>query len=858
MTIASQTRTAGPFTGTGLLVTYPFAFKIFAGSDLLIQQTDAVGNVTNWTLGANFSVVLNSDQSVSPGGTVTPFVALPTGYTLNFTSAVALTQPASLTNSGGFFPKTIEDALDRLTILIQQALGFIGGALRVPEIGGVTTLPSAAARANTVLAFDSNGNPIASVPVSGTSAALAILLAGSALATQGAGASGFNPTLNYVAATIGQRLEEQISPSSFPWNAKFDNATDDTAAINACFAWALAKKLRVEMPSGIAITSGKIVHPAGVHCQGAGSGGYTPLTGLSNGGTIIQTTSTDQAWQAGQGAIVLDVQTRVANWAALPYQQGTYPQGTGNTPFGFVGAQSAMFIRCVAFGFASTSFAPQGATVHINHCFGIQSGTGLLIGAVSNGSSCTILNGVLTVGGNVTGLPFAVGQLLNFIPSANTATGCTIAGGVLTVPGAPTGDAYSIGQQLVGANIPANLSIASFGTGTGGAGTYNLAIPAGGTIPTIGTGQAIAAVGQSTNISIGSLGTGTGGAGTYNLLFNGAAATLTVSGARTLTGSVPATDGWCTDSVFMFNAGSAGIDGSAGNFWRYLGNRIEWNARYGIVTGPESNGVGNIGDRNGWGGIYMLDGDWGVAWSANYWSRNGCGGDPVQGFGRWGFSIPTDISWVPTPPAESCHVKLGFQRRVTFVGNTFRPGRSDGNDGALAPAFIYQFDGASGATPIGDLRIRNNSGDQFDTTPGFNAAAYGNIGAIATGTDTALVSYFINGFEVGPSVMQVNGLKSLSPPAGAAASFVFNVPKMSGGPTWIWVRPASGTVGQVIKTTHWGDGGGGSLNVNFVNEGGTVFTTAAAIAAGAAGQPYNQITLTFNAACFASTVFLAA
>jgi hypothetical protein len=212
MTIASQSRIAGPFTGTGLLVSYPFAFKVFTTADLQIQQTDTSGTLTLWTLGANYTVVLNSDQNVSPGGTITPLVALPAGYVLNVTSAVPLTQGASLTNAGGFFPKTIEDALDRLTILIQQALGTITGALRVPEIGGISTLPAAALRANNLLSFNSNGDPIAVAPASGSSAALATSLA-STLPGLGAALSGSNDAANYFnGATVEAILQEIGNP----------------------------------------------------------------------------------------------------------------------------------------------------------------------------------------------------------------------------------------------------------------------------------------------------------------------------------------------------------------------------------------------------------------------------------------------------------------------------------------------------------------------------------------------------------------------------------------------------------------------------------------------------------------------
>ena len=206
MTISTQTRTAGPFTGTGLIVPYPFSFKVFQASDLLLFKTDSGGTQTQLTISTDYTVVLNADQNTSPGGTVTLLVALPVGSTLSGTSGVPVTQTASLTNAGGFFPKTIEDALDRLTILMQQQ-GFvgIGQTLRVPEVGGVPLVAAASARANNLLGFDSNGNPIAVAPVNGSAASLAIDLANAALAAKGAGQVAYNPALAYTSG-IGQVL----------------------------------------------------------------------------------------------------------------------------------------------------------------------------------------------------------------------------------------------------------------------------------------------------------------------------------------------------------------------------------------------------------------------------------------------------------------------------------------------------------------------------------------------------------------------------------------------------------------------------------------------------------------------------
>jgi hypothetical protein len=58
------------------------------------------------------------------------------------------------------------------------------------------------------------------------------------VATPGTGQPGFDPTLNCAAGTIGKRLRDcGVNVSDFPWSAKFDGVTDDTAAIQACIAW---------------------------------------------------------------------------------------------------------------------------------------------------------------------------------------------------------------------------------------------------------------------------------------------------------------------------------------------------------------------------------------------------------------------------------------------------------------------------------------------------------------------------------------------------------------------------------------------------------------------------------------------
>lgn len=258
MTISTQTRTAGPFIGTGLVVGYPFTFKVFQTSDVLVVVQDTSGVQSTLTIGTDYTVVLNADQNAAPGGTVTPLVALTVGYSLTLTSNVPVTQNASLTNAGGFFPKTIEDALDRLTILMQQQ-GFVssGQTLRVPEIGGVPLLSTAAQRANNLLGFDSSGNPVAVAPVSGSAVSLATDLTNNTLSAKGAGQVGFDYAPAYAAlssgwgtrlANRGYNMLRQVTPSL--WAAILNGTSTDnhSAAIVAGVAAATAAGLQPYFP----------------------------------------------------------------------------------------------------------------------------------------------------------------------------------------------------------------------------------------------------------------------------------------------------------------------------------------------------------------------------------------------------------------------------------------------------------------------------------------------------------------------------------------------------------------------------------------------------------------------------------
>jgi hypothetical protein len=137
MTLPVTTRSAGPFSCNGALVAFDFAFKVFAEADIRVVLTDSGGVEADITA---YSVVLNSDQQNDPGGTVTTTTAYALGYYITIDGALGYEQPTELTNLGGFFPKVVERALDRLGILIQQLKKLTDRSLKLPvSLSGYST-----------------------------------------------------------------------------------------------------------------------------------------------------------------------------------------------------------------------------------------------------------------------------------------------------------------------------------------------------------------------------------------------------------------------------------------------------------------------------------------------------------------------------------------------------------------------------------------------------------------------------------------------------------------------------------------------------------------------------------------------
>jgi hypothetical protein len=137
MSISSETRKAGPYTGNGSTTAFPFAFKVFSAADVQVIHT-ITETETILTLTTHYTVSINANQDANPGGTVAMNSAPASGVLITLASIVANFQPVTLTNAGGFYPKVINDALDRVTILVQQLAEKVSRAVKVNISSSIT------------------------------------------------------------------------------------------------------------------------------------------------------------------------------------------------------------------------------------------------------------------------------------------------------------------------------------------------------------------------------------------------------------------------------------------------------------------------------------------------------------------------------------------------------------------------------------------------------------------------------------------------------------------------------------------------------------------------------------------------
>lgn len=126
MSLAASTR-RNDYTGAGTTGTFSYGWKVFDDDDLIVVVADTNGDETTLTKTTDYTVTGVSDDG---GGTIVLVDAaqawldgngfLDTGYHLTILGGRTMLQDTSIRNQGPFYPHVLENAMDKLTVLIQQ------------------------------------------------------------------------------------------------------------------------------------------------------------------------------------------------------------------------------------------------------------------------------------------------------------------------------------------------------------------------------------------------------------------------------------------------------------------------------------------------------------------------------------------------------------------------------------------------------------------------------------------------------------------------------------------------------------------------------------------------------------------
>lgn len=134
MTVNAQTPVSGPSNGNGSNRNWSFDFKVIDATDMRLRITNADGTdpvvvSTGFTIEPQY---LNNDAGGVVVYPIAPLDALPAGKVITRYREVPYTQPARIGNQGAFFPKTHEDAIDRVVMQVQQVKEQADRAIVVP------------------------------------------------------------------------------------------------------------------------------------------------------------------------------------------------------------------------------------------------------------------------------------------------------------------------------------------------------------------------------------------------------------------------------------------------------------------------------------------------------------------------------------------------------------------------------------------------------------------------------------------------------------------------------------------------------------------------------------------------------
>ena len=155
------------YSGDGSTTSFPVVWKYNAKSHIVATLRSTTGTETTWALTTNYTLTDPGDT-----GTLTAVVAPASGETLVISLEPPNTQSSDIPLGGEFPSVTVEDGLDLAAQRDQKIQSLFDRSLRVPrtdtKTGSALELPIDTTRAGKYLAFDADGDPIASAAAAGT------------------------------------------------------------------------------------------------------------------------------------------------------------------------------------------------------------------------------------------------------------------------------------------------------------------------------------------------------------------------------------------------------------------------------------------------------------------------------------------------------------------------------------------------------------------------------------------------------------------------------------------------------------------------------------------------------------------
>ena len=287
MTINSSTRIAGPYTGNGSTTAYPFSFKVFSTAEVTVVQTNLSLIETTLTLGTNYTVSLNANQNSNPGGTVNMVTAPASGFLITLTSSLGYTQTLDLTNQGGFYPSTINDALDRATIQIQQLNQQVSRSVKV----NISSSVSPADLINTIISSAASSTTSATNAATSASNAATSATSASGSATSASTSASTATTQASVAATSATNAAASASTAT----TQAALATTNGAA-QVTLATTQATNASTSATS--AATSATTATTQATNASSSASSASTSATNASTSATTASTAATTATTQA--------------------------------------------------------------------------------------------------------------------------------------------------------------------------------------------------------------------------------------------------------------------------------------------------------------------------------------------------------------------------------------------------------------------------------------------------------------------------------------------------------------------------------------------------------------------------------